>query len=503
LTAFEHVVTGRRDDDEVYSRVLSIGTRLIAPLQSGRAHGKDKRSFDMNAANDPEVEWQVRRIPLDAIQVDPAVQQRGTGTSQNVVDEYAETMRNGIEFPPIDVFGDGDGPFYLGDGFHRLAAHLLAHPDANHIECKVHPGNRDDALLFACRANAQHGLPRSRADKLKAVATLLRSEKWSGWSDREIARQCAVSHTYVAGVRSELATFPDAHAEQVAPATPSAPDTAPPVRRRTASRGGRRYKFNTARIGRNRPQRQDEVTKLKYAFEQFQRALSGASESARRKFVEDCGEEIMALADPPEPPNPEAPNPDAPSPAEGASSTDPPARAKSYGVGKTSRLTRGSAPSKSHKNAPGRHRFSSDNQPPKSKRGRPRGSLNALGLSLRQIIMEAGENVGNVGMDKDGNRVNGEGGMLAYVEWLARNEPKSYAVLLRAGMPTEIRAILTLKPVLTLEEAMAELCARGLPPEFIENLTKVDDELGPDDEPAPYDDKLIDLEPDPSPAAAV
>ena len=165
----------------------------------------------MNAANDPEFEWPVRRIPLDAIEVDAAVQQRAAGTSQSVVDDYAEAMRNGIEFPLIDVFGDGDGPFYLGDGFHRVAAHLLAHPDANHIECKVHPGNRDDALLFACRANAQHGLPRSRADKLKAVATLLRSEKWSGWSDREIARQCAVSHTYVAGVRSELATFPDAH----------------------------------------------------------------------------------------------------------------------------------------------------------------------------------------------------------------------------------------------------------------------------------------------------
>jgi hypothetical protein len=62
---------------------------------------------------------------------------------------------------------------------------------------------------------------------------------------------------------------------------------------------------------------------------------------------------------------------------------------------------------------------------------------------------------------------------------------------------------MTLKPMLTLEEAMAELRARGLPTEFIENLTKVDDQLGPDDEPAPYDHKLIDLEPDPSPTHAV
>ena len=163
----------------------------------------------MNTINDPEVEWQLR-IPLDSIRVDPAIQQRAAGTSQDVVDEYAEAMPNGAEFPPIDVFGNDDGPFHLGDGFHRLEAYGSAHPDAKDIECKVHPGDRDDALLFACSANAQHGLPRSRSDKLKAVTTLIRSERWSGWSDREIARQCAVSHTFVAAVRSHLATFPDA-----------------------------------------------------------------------------------------------------------------------------------------------------------------------------------------------------------------------------------------------------------------------------------------------------
>jgi ParB-like nuclease domain len=464
----------------------------------------------MNAVNNPEVEWQVRRIPLDAIQVDPTVQQRAAGTSQDVVDDYAEAMRDGVAFPPIDVFGYDDGPFHLGNGFHRLDAFRLAHPDAKDIECKVHPGDRDDALLFACSANAQHGLRRTRSDKLRAVTTLLSSERWSGWSDREIARQCAVSHTYVAAVRSEhLATFPDARPEQEAAAeTPPAPNTAAPVRRRTVRRRGKRYKLATARIGRGRSQPQDGVAKLKRALERFQRVLSGASEPARKTFVEHCREEIMALANAPEPPNPEAPNreppnPEAPSHAEVESSTVPPARARAYGVAKTSRLTRGSAPNKSHKNAPGRHRFSSDNQPPRAKRGRPKGSPNTLGLSLRQIIIQAGENVGNVGEDKDGNRINGEGGMLGYVEWLARNEPKSYAVLLRGVMPAEIRATMTLRPMLTFEEACAEMRARGLPMELIENLHRLDDELGPDDEPNPYDRNVIDLKPDPPEDQAV
>jgi hypothetical protein len=39
------------------------------------------------------------------------------------------------------------------------------------------------------------------------------------------------------------------------------------------------------------------------------RELSGASEPARKTFVEDCREEIMALANLLEPPNPEPPSP--------------------------------------------------------------------------------------------------------------------------------------------------------------------------------------------------
>ena len=63
----------------------------------------------MNAVNNPEVEWQLRRIPLNSIRVDPAIQQRAAGTSRDVVDEYAEAMRNGAAFPPIDVFDNDDG----------------------------------------------------------------------------------------------------------------------------------------------------------------------------------------------------------------------------------------------------------------------------------------------------------------------------------------------------------------------------------------------------------
>jgi hypothetical protein len=117
----------------------------------------------MNAVDDTEVE--VRRIPLAAITVDPEIQQRAAGTSQEIVADYAEAMRDGVAFPPIDVFSTGGGILYLADGFHRLDAHRSAQPGAEEIECRVHPGSRDDALLFACGANAQHGLPRSRSSR--------------------------------------------------------------------------------------------------------------------------------------------------------------------------------------------------------------------------------------------------------------------------------------------------------------------------------------------------
>ena len=66
----------------------------------------------MNAVSNSEMEWQVRRIPFDAITVDPAIQQRAAGTSQDVVDEYGEAMRSGAAFPPIDVFSNDDATFH-------------------------------------------------------------------------------------------------------------------------------------------------------------------------------------------------------------------------------------------------------------------------------------------------------------------------------------------------------------------------------------------------------
>lgn len=117
-----------------------------------------------------------------------------------IVEAYAEDMLTGAEFPPVVVFYDGDN-YWLADGFHRVQAARKA--KCIFIKADVRQGTRRDAVLFSVGANATHGLRRSNTDKRRAVEVLLRDEEWQQWSDREIARRCAVHHTFVGRVRKE------------------------------------------------------------------------------------------------------------------------------------------------------------------------------------------------------------------------------------------------------------------------------------------------------------
>lgn len=115
------------------------------------------------------------------------------------VEEYIEKID---ELPPVVVFRDADGVFWLADGFHRVEAHhrtgrdmLLAH---------VVEGSRRDAMLYACGANAHHGLPRSHDDKRRAVTILLEDDEWASWADAEIANACRVDRKFVRTMRDRL-----------------------------------------------------------------------------------------------------------------------------------------------------------------------------------------------------------------------------------------------------------------------------------------------------------
>ena len=149
----------------------------------------------------------IKSVNIRAIRIDGGIQSREK-LDQTVVDEYAELMKEGTEFPPISVVHDSK-EYYLSDGFHRLLAAQKAGKAS--ISCDVIPGTLRDAILYSLSANSQHGLRRTIEDKRKAVLTMLEDFEWGdpdAWSDREIARQTHVSQPFVGKLRASLKTKP-------------------------------------------------------------------------------------------------------------------------------------------------------------------------------------------------------------------------------------------------------------------------------------------------------
>ena len=120
----------------------------------------------------------------------------------DTIEKYAADMLDGAVFPPVILFDDG-AILWPGDGFHRIAA--TRRIKRTEINAEIRKGTARDAILHAVGANAAHGLPRTNADKRRAVETLLRDAEWQQLSDRDLAKLAKVSHVYVGTVRKELA----------------------------------------------------------------------------------------------------------------------------------------------------------------------------------------------------------------------------------------------------------------------------------------------------------
>src|SRR5262249_6623691 len=102
--------------------------------------------------------------------------------------------------PPVQVVQEGRR-FILWDGFHTTAAH--ERKGIVDVLAEVRPGTLRDAILLACGANAKHGLPRTNADKRRAVLTLLDDPEWREWSNVAVGRACGVSESLVRTLRPE------------------------------------------------------------------------------------------------------------------------------------------------------------------------------------------------------------------------------------------------------------------------------------------------------------
>lgn len=140
-------------------------------------------------------------MKLSQITIDPSLQMR-VKMDEAVIDDYCQALLDGAKFPPIILFYDGKN-YYIGDGWNRYFAHKKAGFEL--IGAEVRNGTYKDAFTFALgEANDKNGQRFTVADKRKAVMKALNYEEFATISDREIARICKVSNTFVSNVRKEI-----------------------------------------------------------------------------------------------------------------------------------------------------------------------------------------------------------------------------------------------------------------------------------------------------------
>jgi hypothetical protein len=140
-------------------------------------------------------------VPLAALALGDETQARA-GLNPATIAAYVEALSEGAQFPPVVLFTQGDECFWIGDGYHRIAA--ARQVGFTTIRAEVRPGSKREALFCAIGSNIRHGRPRTNADKRKAVDLMLRDTEWGTWSDNQIAKHCGVTHPFVGDVRRSL-----------------------------------------------------------------------------------------------------------------------------------------------------------------------------------------------------------------------------------------------------------------------------------------------------------
>lgn len=138
-------------------------------------------------------------LDISQIRRDGGTQSRAKIDEATVADfVHAMSDKDNI-FPPVEVYYDGTN-YWLADGFHRLEAWERIGRTTK-LPVNIRPGDRRRAILHSLKANTTHGLRRSNEDKRHSVQMLLDDEEWSQWSNREIAKACAVSDHLVGEMR--------------------------------------------------------------------------------------------------------------------------------------------------------------------------------------------------------------------------------------------------------------------------------------------------------------
>ena len=148
----------------------------------------------------------MKTMNLEFLRTDGNTQAR-VQLDQNIVNEYAEHMKDGDKFPELVAYHDGSD-YWLADGFHRYFAYKSA--SIKEAEVEVRSGTLEDAQLFAYSANCRRGLSMSSEDNRNVIILMLKHPKWSLWSYSEISKHVGVSRMTVGRIAKTLEPNPDA-----------------------------------------------------------------------------------------------------------------------------------------------------------------------------------------------------------------------------------------------------------------------------------------------------
>lgn len=143
----------------------------------------------------------VQQMLPSRLSTHPSLLMRANGLDPDHVAELEAGYRAGRTYPPADIFFDGEH-HWVADGNHRAAGAAKAGAP---LDVHIHKGTLRDAILFALRANTEHGLKLTNDDKRLKAVTILCDPDWFKESDSRLAEIANVTQPFISGVRRDLA----------------------------------------------------------------------------------------------------------------------------------------------------------------------------------------------------------------------------------------------------------------------------------------------------------
>lgn len=197
----QNTMSGNTPQQNVILPNTQSDAETESPVEPSEVRSPQQQSEDLTPDQTSQSEPIIYEVELNRIHIDPDCQVRAKQDEQ-VVAEYAQAMKDGAQFPPVEMFEEkGTGMFFISDGYHRIAA--LTELGRNTVMAHIYTGGKATAIRYALQANQSHGARRTSADKRRAISIAVKI--YDELSNVEIAKICGVSESSVRNHREKVA----------------------------------------------------------------------------------------------------------------------------------------------------------------------------------------------------------------------------------------------------------------------------------------------------------